>query len=629
MKTLMTIWIFSFGILLWGQTTLIEGIILDEEGFGMADVEICIKGKEVCTYTDIEGRYSIEAGLGEVLVIYSLDATNKEIRITDSEMNITLESLVEELVVSSYSDLEKPSADTSTVLSGRVPGVTISEEKSEAFVIRGATSIRSSKSKGAPGSAPGSTAIYGSRSPESVTVRHGSCTKGITNVESISSGQLTAGEVNDFSKWDYWEDIHDLNLMAFKIKWSLFAKERFSMMITQENVNPVGNQEVRLMDFKGNIVWESRTDMSGKAELWANAFLRRGDSSYFLEYKNEKGKWKKQKAIPISQGVNFGQVEICRTTEQIDIAFMMDATGSMGDEMQYLQSELYDVMRTLRDTLSSQSVRMASVFYRDHTDSYVTRYEDFQYSLVKSLQFMKAQNAGGGGDYPEAYLEALELSINTLTWREDSEVKLLFTILDAPPHHSETYVKRLHKILYRASQKGIKIIPIASSGINKETEYLLRSSALLTNGTYVFLTDDSGIGGKHLKPTIDTYEVEMLNALLKRLVMQYAYSNDCDEVEPSAMPHSTFLDSQIKQQEEGEVETTLIEVYPIPTKKWLHIKSEKKYKEVQLVDFSGKIMLRDISGKKTRFDIERFPKGVYYLRVFFDDTVYDRKVILK
>jgi len=68
---------------------------------------------------------------------------------------------------------------------------------------------------------------------------------------------------------------------------------------------------------------------------------------------------------------------------------------------------------------------------------------------------------------------------------------------------------------------GVRIIPIASTGIDKVTEFLLRSLAMSTGGTYVFLTDHSGIGDPHLVPTIGDYEVELLNELLVRVIDEY------------------------------------------------------------------------------------------------------------
>ena len=64
----------------------------------------------------------------------------------------------------------------------------------------------------------------------------------------------------------------------------------------------------------------------------------------------------------------------------------------------------------------------------------------------------------------------------------------------------------------------MRIIPVAASGVDKETEFLLRFLDVATGGTYVFLTDDSGIGGSHIEPTVGPYEVELLNDLLVRLI---------------------------------------------------------------------------------------------------------------
>ncbi|GAL65661.1 expressed protein [Jejuia pallidilutea] len=50
----------------------------------------------------------------------------------------------------------------------------------------------------------------------------------------------------------------------------------------------------------------------------------------------------------------------------------------------------------------------------------------------------------------------------------------------------------------------------------------MRNFAIATNGTYVFITNDSGIGNDHLEPTVGAYEVEFLNSLLVRLIDKYA-----------------------------------------------------------------------------------------------------------
>ena len=82
-----------------------------------------------------------------------------------------------------------------------------------------------------------------------------------------------------------------------------------------------------------------------------------------------------------------------------------------------------------------------------------------------------------------------------------------------------------------AAEKGIRIIPVASSGVNKETEYLLRSEALLSGGTYTFLTDDSGIGHSHLVPTVGEHTVEFLNSMMVRLICEFHTGEDLPPVD--------------------------------------------------------------------------------------------------
>ena len=65
------------------------------------------------------------------------------------------------------------------------------------------------------------------------------------------------------------------------------------------------------------------------------------------------------------------------------------------------------------------------------------------------------------------------------------------------------------------------------SGIGESGEYLLRAMALATNGTSFFLTDDSGIGHTHLKPTTDSLKVEHLNDMLVRTIVEFSYMPDC------------------------------------------------------------------------------------------------------
>ncbi len=57
--------------------------------------------------------------------------------------------------------------------------------------------------------------------------------------------------------------------------------------------------------------------------------------------------------------------ESCLTKRTLDIAFVVDATGSMGDEISYLQSELLDVLKNVETRLKNTNVRYGSVFFTE------------------------------------------------------------------------------------------------------------------------------------------------------------------------------------------------------------------------------------------------------------------------
>jgi hypothetical protein len=143
-------------------------------------------------------------------------------------------------------------------------------------------------------------------------------------------------------------------------------------------------------------------------------------------------------------------------------------------------------------------------------------------SIPSLIDNIKKQEANAGGDYPEAVEIALKSAIMEQPWKSSAVARLLFLILDAPPHHSPATIAELNQLTYQAATKGIKIIPVAASGIDKDTEFLLRFLATTTNGTYTFLTNHSGIGNDHLTPTIGEYKVEYLNELIIRLINQYS-----------------------------------------------------------------------------------------------------------
>ncbi len=200
----------------------------------------------------------------------------------------------------------------------------------------------------------------------------------------------------------------------------------------------------------------------------------------------------------------------------LDVALLIDTTGSMGDELEYLKTEFLALADTVRGRYPNAGQRWGLVLYRDDGDDYVTKPIDFLSDAQAFHGALSAQSAGGGGDFPEAPERGLAAS-NALSWRSDpTTARVVFWIADAP-HHTQD-AQEMAEAIKAAAQKGIHVYPVASSGIDDFTELLMRSAAQLTRGRYLFLTDDSGVGGEHKEPRIPCYYVTKLDAAITRMI---------------------------------------------------------------------------------------------------------------
>ena len=199
----------------------------------------------------------------------------------------------------------------------------------------------------------------------------------------------------------------------------------------------------------------------------------------------------------------------------IELMFVIDTTGSMGDEINYLKVEIKDVIERVCEE-NNVDIKLSLLFYRDQGDEYVIRYFDFTDDIDLQVENLGKQRASGGGDFPEAVEEAMQ-EASSKQWSSGNNTKILVHVADAPSHDKdvETWFDAVDKF----AEKGIRVVEVASSGIDKKTEFLFRSQAIMTNGVYAYLTNHSGIGGNHLEAsTEEDLPVEHLNDLLVRVI---------------------------------------------------------------------------------------------------------------
>jgi hypothetical protein len=201
--------------------------------------------------------------------------------------------------------------------------------------------------------------------------------------------------------------------------------------------------------------------------------------------------------------------------QALDFMLVMDATGSMGDEMNYLTTEFKDIINSVKSQFPTTSIRFGLTVYRDIGDDYVVKSFDFTESVETMQSQLAAQSADGGGDYPEAMEQALE-RVNQSQWRTGNTLRLVFLVADAPPHTDKLEAALAQAKIARS--QGLRFYPLAASGVADEAEYIMRLAAATTHGRYLFLTDDSGVGNPHSEPKIPCYVVTRLDQLMIRVI---------------------------------------------------------------------------------------------------------------
>ncbi|MBA3857986.1 MAG: hypothetical protein C0507_13865 [Cyanobacteria bacterium PR.3.49] len=168
----------------------------------------------------------------------------------------------------------------------------------------------------------------------------------------------------------------------------------------------------------------------------------------------------------------------------LDLAFLIDTTGSMGGEIEMVKKKTKDLVAKLASGKPAPIVRVGLVAYRDRGDEYVTKVFPFSDNIDKVVKDITALNAAGGGDTPEAVNQGLHSALNDLEWTSNKKAsKLLFLIGDAGPSvytndfNWETEAKS-------AISRGIQINTIGCDGLDSAGTTVFEKIAKLSDGKF-------------------------------------------------------------------------------------------------------------------------------------------------
>ena len=194
----------------------------------------------------------------------------------------------------------------------------------------------------------------------------------------------------------------------------------------------------------------------------------------------------------IALGLSGAQAATSQTQQRVEVAFVLDTTGSMGDLIDGAKRKIWSIASSIVDTNPDADIAMALVAYRDRGDDYVVKSTPLSSDVQALYGKLVKLEADGGGDTPESVNEALDKAISGLQWTSGSNVKhIVFLVGDAPPHMDYSQERRYPEILKTASEKHI-VVNAVQAGDMVETTPIWKDIAQFGHGRYIAIPQNGG-----------------------------------------------------------------------------------------------------------------------------------------
>jgi hypothetical protein len=148
----------------------------------------------------------------------------------------------------------------------------------------------------------------------------------------------------------------------------------------------------------------------------------------------------------VSLGTSFGRYVSSLRQVGLDVALVVDATGSMQNVIDEMKRRLVDLTTTMQRLVPT--ARIGAIAFRDRADDkvataprksedFLVRWTDLTFNGKKVQTFLGSIVAEGGGDYEEAVKDGLDAAMRQLKWRADAK-KVIILVGSSPPHETDT-----------------------------------------------------------------------------------------------------------------------------------------------------------------------------------------------
>lgn len=377
---------------------------------------------------------------------------------------------------------------------------------------------------------------------------------------------LAAGRVDDGARWEeyllYREEAGRRGIPLAPID----VDARRVVTVLDVDDRPLRGAVVEVLDAAGEAVAEVRTHADGRAVVFADPEATSGDeqqqgATTRYRVRSEAGDLVAEVAPGVLDPVIRTPGSRPATPPDLDLHLVVDATGSMGDEIERLKANLASVVEGIGGLPGAPQVRLGMTVYRDQGDEFVTRTVPFTTDVTAFLGELRAVTADGGGDNPEAVEPALAAALDDVEWSEDpGTVRLAFLVADAAPHLADVgggcgasedggtatsgdeggsdpatpggpCVAALGEddgpyyldTATRFAEAGIKVVPVASSNLDPVGESVFRELALVTQAPFLFLTygaDGASPGEQRPDLSVDDFAVLSLDEMIAQVVAE-------------------------------------------------------------------------------------------------------------
>jgi Mg-chelatase subunit ChlD len=339
----------------------------------------------------------------------------------------------------------------------------------------------------------------------------------LKRVEPNISAGVRAGEWDDNANYrDFakWLQESPRNVARLDIK------DRQFVVVKDKHGKPVPNCRISI-ESNGNTT--SLTTMASGRALWFPHAYNAGNTATATALCGGETKVSAKLAgqlDTITQLVLQTEREVpARRT--IDLAFVLDTTGSMSEEIEAVKQTINAVAAQL--STDQTDVRIGLVEYKDRGDELVTKAYPFSSNLKAFSRSVAGLSASGGGDVPEDMQKGVQDALEKLQWRTNAVSRMVVVIADAPPQLHYQDEKTFVQSAKLAAEKGIKLFTVSASGMNDVGQVVMRQMAQFTGASNMFVlrggAGPQSVGGGDPKSSCGGTQEQYSSGKLDKLII--------------------------------------------------------------------------------------------------------------